>query len=385
MARRSTLWFLAAGGRDAPSASASPQPRVSSWILWPQCETPQSSWLRTVWGTSLALDLIMVVLQATIIGVLCGNETGITLDTSVPLVQHVIHLAMSIYNFALLWDALHRRNFPQLVGTIIMHITSAIYAILQAALPVAPHVSHMAVHDTRIDQALHAIKIFNATVVSVGAVVLASISRKARGDFGWRVFKHLGADPRLKRVYAIHHSLLAAIKINLFYFIIYLLQYGLLTEISAVSAHKAHWIDYDAEVNPLAISIIVGAGMPLSVLSTGLLVLAVVWLAGWLANKLQPATLSCLTSSLSLHASPSDRLLPLDDHYCRGIILHIPLLWHKSLSPCGSNAQCQPLSLPLVRRSELPKEILPGFAGHAEAGLAPYPSNRVSVARWSIE
>jgi hypothetical protein len=141
------------------------------------------------------------VLQATIIGVLCGNDSNITLTTSVPLVQHSIFLAMSIYNFGLLWDALHRRNFPQLLGAIVMHFTSAIYAILQAALGVTSHSALDSMHDIRIDQALIAIRIFNAAVVSAGAIMLASIVRKARRDFGWRVFKHLGADPRLKREY----------------------------------------------------------------------------------------------------------------------------------------------------------------------------------------
>jgi hypothetical protein len=54
-----------------------------------------------------------------------------------------------------------------------------------------------------------------------------------------------------------------------------LLQYGLLTEISAKSEDGAHWIEYDDNVNPLVVAIIVGAGIPLSVLTTGLMILAV--------------------------------------------------------------------------------------------------------------
>ncbi|KAI9599630.1 hypothetical protein BDF19DRAFT_410270 [Syncephalis fuscata] len=393
---RLSSWHAAAGGRRATTNNLNSQPRPTSWAWWQQRETPQSNWLRTLWGTALALDLIMVVMQATVIGVICSDDHNATLTTSVPLVQHTMHLAMSIYNFILLWDALHRRNLPQLIGAIAMHFSSAIYAILQATLDATLN-SEFTSDNLHVHRSLHAIKVIDAIIALAGAVVLASLVRKARGDFGWRVFKHLGADPRLKRVYAIHHSLLAAIKINLFYFIIYLLQYGLLSEISAKSPTKGSWIEYDSDSNLISIAISVGAGIPLSVLNAGLVILAVVVIGIQRENR---GLLSVFIFTLMLGSGfllyhitmASTQAIQFGYDTSEGFIISLvtatlSFLWITITAICafsifpyfGSGIYRH------VRRSEIPKEIMPGAAGYQNTRETIYENATGAISRWSIE
>lgn len=56
-------------------------------------------------------------------------------------------------------------------------------------------------------------------VLGVSLVLLAWISRLLYREFGWAVFHHLGADPRMKRMYRWYQVMILLIKLDGFFFI----------------------------------------------------------------------------------------------------------------------------------------------------------------------
>ena len=73
----------------------------------------------------------------------------------------------------------------------------------------------------------------------------------------------------------IHRSLLATIKINVFYFISYLIQYGLATEMASRLSVGSGWLAMMENSNTTMVAITIGVGTPLTVVTGIVAMLAV--------------------------------------------------------------------------------------------------------------
>lgn len=112
-----------------------------------------------------------------------------------------------LFQFVLSWDALAQKNFIQTLGLVIFNTLFLIYAIIQiieikslvtgttkALLPIIPACVLEPVRARRNSQGL-------TRMIGLTEIVYLILFLPLYREFGWQIYKQIGADRRIKRYY----------------------------------------------------------------------------------------------------------------------------------------------------------------------------------------
>ncbi|KAF2664114.1 hypothetical protein BT63DRAFT_101174 [Microthyrium microscopicum] len=132
-----------------------------------------------------------------------------------------------VYQLVLVYDALRSQNTIQVIGLVVMNLGIVVYCALQkeqvyqAAFNLNRQNFLPMSYWDQVDAYLTALP----CVVALGSALLGFIAWKLYGEFGWNIYKQIGADRRMKNRYMIYQIYIALLKFDFFLFVGFEVQF----------------------------------------------------------------------------------------------------------------------------------------------------------------
>ncbi|ORZ06636.1 hypothetical protein BCR42DRAFT_426871 [Absidia repens] len=165
--------------------------------------------------------VVVIALQAVIFAQfkLHPDETQhATQGTGIP-VYLMIFILSQLFQVALAWDAVRAQNTIQVIAFLLFNLCCFIYSIFQfKQLPSAVNQSILRLLITRL-------LIVNAVVIGVCELVYIYLGARLYQEFGWKIYRAIGADPDIRNMYRWYQILLSLLKLDIFFFLAYSIQY----------------------------------------------------------------------------------------------------------------------------------------------------------------
>ncbi|KAG0023041.1 hypothetical protein BGZ81_008275 [Podila clonocystis] len=195
--------------------------------------------------------LLVIIMQSVIVAMYFSHLTQdqITpgmpayLDTknqsrSIPAYMLVFVFAQ-LFQLVLTWDAVRAQNTIEIIGIVAFNLCCFAYSIFeisQTRSSLFPSATESLQYEFfapgRAQDLLDSIKPFLIVVVVVIGVTQCLVTWLAYQlfqEFGWKIYKKIGADPSMKKMYRAYQIYLVLIKIDLFFFVGFSIQFIFLT------------------------------------------------------------------------------------------------------------------------------------------------------------
>lgn len=190
---------------------------------------PRSIYARLMLGLALLQCIAVIVLQVTAASELIPYiKTNDKSNQLRPLpVYVVIFVGSQIVSVALSWDAVFHQNTIQLIGFVIYNFCTFGYALFQLGQRELSRdtISQTTPLSTTQIENFHRIFIAIPVVIGVFSLIFVYLAYKLYLEFGWRIYKKIGADPHMKNMYRAYQVFLMLLKIDVFFFLSYSIQY----------------------------------------------------------------------------------------------------------------------------------------------------------------
>ncbi|KAH6574741.1 hypothetical protein BASA60_005347 [Batrachochytrium salamandrivorans] len=188
--------------------------------------TPKSSWLPSTSYTRLTLFAVMT--QAVLVIIMESivyNQFTAAIDTQEPgpargiPVYLVIFLLAQVFQIILCWDALIKQNTMQIGSFVAFNLANLSYAIFQYA-----QLIRIATADIGLSTPLIVIPV----IIAVFQILFIFLASKLYIEFGWTIFKRIGADPFMRSMYRTYQIFVLLIKIDVFFVVGFGIQFVVL-------------------------------------------------------------------------------------------------------------------------------------------------------------
>jgi len=132
-----------------------------------------------------------------------------------------------IFQIILAWDSLRLKNTIQTIGLCLFNGALLIYAVIQIfQIRTAIRILGARIGTaTGLFEDVHPFLIAIPCVIALGTVLLAVITGALYREFGWSVYKHIGADVRMKRRYLLFQIFVALLKFDFVFFVAFTIQF----------------------------------------------------------------------------------------------------------------------------------------------------------------
>ncbi|GAA5859145.1 hypothetical protein JCM1840_003772 [Sporobolomyces johnsonii] len=218
-----------------PAGGTAPDLRMSMlhqtrWALfWKTYRTRnQLSFLATV-GSQAAVVLTLIALVYGTIHSNIGGVRASELFEQDPKLETVatylsLFILAVVFEVLVTMDAMQQKNIIGLVVLVAFQICMLVYSA------VLPHQLHNALVGSNADtphvrMLVRAYAIAIPCVVGACTVAMAVLDWKLYEEFGWDVFKRIGADIQLKRMYLLYQIFVCLLKFDAFFFIGFEIQF----------------------------------------------------------------------------------------------------------------------------------------------------------------
>ncbi|KAI9598279.1 hypothetical protein BDF19DRAFT_431901 [Syncephalis fuscata] len=148
------------------------------------------------------------------------------------IVYHYIFMSAQFFLVAMTWDAIMRKNTLQLIGICLLLLLFIAYTYIQSN----QH-ANMNMDDIKHLAETHHVFVHNTipyemtliAITAAGSIFMAAITWELYRDFGWKIYKKLGADLQISRMYRLHQITLTYLKFDAFFFIAFSVQIVILS------------------------------------------------------------------------------------------------------------------------------------------------------------
>ncbi|KAF7525943.1 hypothetical protein PCG10_004451 [Penicillium crustosum] len=129
-----------------------------------------------------------------------------------------LYIFALLYELALSYDALRRRNTIQLVGLCICNQGLFAFGILQMR-EIKDTIATLANKDLsdRLQDLYKIELILVPVLLGVGTLCMSFFTWKLRGEFSWSIYKNISADLQMKRRYFVYQVYIALLKFDFFF------------------------------------------------------------------------------------------------------------------------------------------------------------------------
>ncbi|KAG2209728.1 hypothetical protein INT47_001876 [Mucor saturninus] len=194
--------------------------------------------LRSLWRTRNSLyvvlltvfeALVVIILEAVLFAkfkqkmdLLPESEDGGGLLKGIP-VYLIIFIFSLIFQVALAWDAVHKKNTIQVIAFILFNLCCFSYAVFQFSQ--IQKAIQAKLNDDPFFFELKKLMIANPVVMGVCQLAYFYLGARLYLEFGWRIYKKIGADPDIRSMYRWYQIFLTIIKLDIFFFLGFSIQY----------------------------------------------------------------------------------------------------------------------------------------------------------------
>ncbi|KAJ5494313.1 hypothetical protein N7463_010400 [Penicillium fimorum] len=129
-----------------------------------------------------------------------------------------LYIFALLYELALSYDALRRKNTIQLVGVCICNLGLLAYGILQIQ-EIKDTVSSLTGENLsdHLEDLYHIEIILVPVFLGIGTVCMSVFTWKLRAEFSWSIYKNISADLQMKRRYFTYQVYIALLKFDFFF------------------------------------------------------------------------------------------------------------------------------------------------------------------------
>lgn len=144
-----------------------------------------------------------------------------------------IFIFTQVYQFIMLADAVWNQNTIQIFGHLVYCACMVGFAVFQV-FQIHEALQNLGMFQN--DQAGYEEKfqlmipylVANIVILAVGIFIFAYLAFKLYLEFGWKIYKKIGADPRKRNMYRSYQILIMFLKFALYFFLAYAIQFAVL-------------------------------------------------------------------------------------------------------------------------------------------------------------
>ncbi|RKP09465.1 hypothetical protein THASP1DRAFT_22700 [Thamnocephalis sphaerospora] len=180
------------------------------------------------------LTLALVVLEAIVV-IVCESIIFYNLATFMPdynkdlgkglPVYFGIFIASQVFQVILVIDAIRMQNTIQIIGFLGFNLCCFLYSILQVNQLKTVFENAQPQEDTSWRTVVNALLIIVAVTIALCEAVYIWLAKQLYQEFGWKIYKKIGADLIKRRMYRDYHICLMLLKLDLFFFMGFCLQF----------------------------------------------------------------------------------------------------------------------------------------------------------------
>ncbi|KAJ1651956.1 hypothetical protein IWQ61_007599 [Dispira simplex] len=157
-------------------------------------------------------------------------------DRGIPIYLILFAIAQ-LFLLVMVWDTVRQRNIIQLIGVVIFNLCIFGYAVFQyfqiSRLEYLEILTLNKVKETQLDfetmkRNMRPLLIVIPCVTGTSHIVYMWLGYRLHSHFGWDVFKRIGANAKLRKMYRAYHIFVLLIKIDFFFFLGFALQFIIL-------------------------------------------------------------------------------------------------------------------------------------------------------------
>ncbi|KAK9767351.1 hypothetical protein K7432_002928 [Basidiobolus ranarum] len=176
---------------------------------------------RTTLILSILEALIVIALEALVAYTYSKNVGLGTNDNEYNslLVYFIIFISSQVFQVVLVWDALRNENTIQVIAFVLFNLSCLCYSVIQYN-----QLSKMGINTSpmRLCQYL---TISIAATMSVFFLLYIWLGYRLYREFGWQIYKRIGADVRMTARYRTYQIFLTLVKLDIFFFLGFCVQF----------------------------------------------------------------------------------------------------------------------------------------------------------------
>lgn len=129
------------------------------------------------------------------------------------IVYNSLFIMALLFFIALCWDAVLRKNTIQAICATLFNYATSMYTVVQ-------YIDN----DNRPDDFIRRLELIVMAIIFFCSLIDSYVTWKLFLEFGWKIFKKLGADLSIRRMFLAHQVLVTLLKLLLFFFVCYTIQ-----------------------------------------------------------------------------------------------------------------------------------------------------------------
>ncbi|KAF9148895.1 hypothetical protein BG015_009324 [Linnemannia schmuckeri] len=166
----------------------------------------------------------------------------------------IVFVFAQLFQLVFAWDAVRAQNTIELIGIVLFNLCCFVYSIfeisqIQRSLSEAgkkgffnskPGMSSPEVA-MDLNASLRPFLIVMVCVFGITQCLVTWLAYRLFQEFGWKIYKKIGADPNIKKMYRAYQIYLVLIKVDLFFFVGFSIQFIYLT-LTRRSNDPEYWL-----------------------------------------------------------------------------------------------------------------------------------------------
>ncbi|KAI7847907.1 hypothetical protein BDC45DRAFT_575353 [Circinella umbellata] len=177
--------------------------------------------------TAIFEAAVVIALESVIFAKFINSDYKKSIGQGIP-VYLMIFIICQVYQIGIAWDAVRMQNTIQVIAFILLNMCCLIYSgfqfqQLQEAMDQDTENSEKDVE--HLKYLITRLLIVNVVIIGVCELIYLYLGARLYQEFGWRIYKKIGADPIIRNMYRWYQILLTILKIDMFFFLGYSIQY----------------------------------------------------------------------------------------------------------------------------------------------------------------
>ncbi|KAI3630108.1 hypothetical protein MIR68_011543 [Amoeboaphelidium protococcarum] len=169
--------------------------------------------------------IIVIVLESYVASVFLPNQSQFENTPAVGIpVYLMIFLFSQVFQVVLCFDAVLHQNTIQIIAFVIFDALVFAYSLFQY-FQLKDALAFASVSTVVGEDKFSGVLIAISVVLGVCLIAFVYLAFKLYLEFGWKIYKKIGADPRMKKMYRLYQIFLAILKLDFFFFLAFSIQF----------------------------------------------------------------------------------------------------------------------------------------------------------------
>ncbi|KAF9102689.1 hypothetical protein BGX27_010907 [Mortierella sp. AM989] len=146
----------------------------------------------------------------------------------------IVFVFAQLFQLVFAWDAVRAQNTIELIGIVLFNLCCFAYSIFEisqtkTSLSEAGKRGFLMQDFSDLYSSLFPYLIVVVCVIGLTQCLVAWLAYQLFQEFGWKIYKKIGADPNMKKMYRAYQIYLVLIKVDFFFFVGFSIQFIYLT------------------------------------------------------------------------------------------------------------------------------------------------------------